>query len=240
MIEIPVIEAALGIEFNDKALLQRAMTHRSYLNENHNYPYEDNERLEFLGDAIMDAAVGEYLYHHYPEMHEGQLTSLRAALVRTSTLAKMAEQLHLGQFLLLSKGEEEMGGRHRPSLLCDSFEALIGAMYLDRGYETVCRFILPYIQSYVADILLRNADKDAKSRLQELSQEYLQSTPYYRLVAEDGPPHAREFTIAVIIKEEDYGQGRGHSKQMAEQAAAQEGLSRLEFYIRQNSSNGIK
>lgn len=228
MSELSHIEAGLGLTFRDKTLLQRALTHRSYLNEYPGFLLEDNERLEFLGDAVLDFLTAEYLYHRFPEMSEGQLTSLRSALVRTETLASFASQIGLGPLIFLGRGEEESGGRQRPVILCDCYEALIGALYLDQGLPAVKAFLIPVIQSAAARILEAEADKDAKSLLQELSQKYRRMTPTYRTLAEQGPDHAKEFTVAAIIGREMYGLGVGHSKQAAAQAAARAALARLE------------
>lgn len=221
-------EKALGLAFSNKALLQRALTHRSYLNENPDYPLEDNERLEFLGDAILDFVTGEYLYHRFPEMPEGRLTNLRSSLVRTETLASFATQLHLGDYLFLGKGEEESGGRKRPAILCDAFEAFIGALYLDSGLDAARHYVCALIDPALQTILASDTDKDAKSRLQEVAQSHYQLTPTYRTVQEDGPDHAKEFTVEAVIGGKVYGRGKGFSKQNAAQAAAQEALRVLE------------
>jgi len=221
-------EKALGFIFKNKALLQRALTHRSYLNENPDYPLEDNERLEFLGDAVLDFITGEYLYHRFPEMAEGRLTNLRSALVRTETLARFAVKLNLGDFLLLGRGEEDSGGRKRPAILCDAFEAFIGALYLDQGLEAARQFVYAVIDPALQEILASDHDKDAKSRLQEVAQSFCQLTPTYRTVKEEGPDHAKEFTVEAVIGDKVYGRGIGFSKQSAAQAAAQQALQVLE------------
>lgn len=228
MQDISHTETALNLSFSDKTLLRRALTHRSYLNENPDYPLEDNERLEFLGDAILDFITGEYLYHRFPEVAEGRLTNLRSALVRTESLAQFAAELNLGDFMYLGRGEEDSGGRSRPAILCDAFEALIGALYLDQGIgasrEFACKFIEPALQ----EILASHAEKDPKSRLQEVAQSHYQLTPTYRTVKEQGPDHAKEFTVEAIIGNKTYGAGTGYSKQNAAQAAAQEALEFLQ------------
>jgi ribonuclease-3 len=228
MSELEAAEAGLNLAFQDRTLLLRALTHRSYINENPNFPLEDNERLEFLGDAVLDYMSAEYLYHHFPEMREGQLTSLRAALVRTETLAQLAQRIGLHQFIRLGRGEEDCGGRTRLAILCNCFEALVGALCLDQGLEGVREFVIPLIEPVLQDILANEADKDAKSQLQEISQRHRQVTPVYRTVEEQGPDHARQFTVAAIIGGEVYGVGSGRSKQFAAQAAAREALARLE------------
>lgn len=226
--ELSAAEAGLGLTFRDKTLLQRALTHRSYINENADFPLEDNERLEFLGDAVLDFVTAEYLYHRFPEMSEGQLTSLRAALVRTETLASFALEIGLGQHVFLGRGEEENGGRTRLAILCDCYEALVGALYLDQGLEATKSFVVRVIRLAVPRILEGEADKDAKSLLQELSQKYRRITPTYRTISEQGPDHAKEFTVAAMVGRETYGLGVGHSKQVAAQAAAKAALMRLE------------
>jgi ribonuclease-3 len=227
MSNLSELEKKLGISFTDKSVLQRALTHRSYLNENPDYPLSDNERLEFLGDAVLDFLTAKYLYNRFPEMAEGRLTSLRAALVKRETLAHFAVALNLGPYLLLSRGEAESGGRERQAILCATFEALVGAILLDQGLQAVEDFILKCIEPEIRHILDEELYKDAKSTLQELTQGRLQTTPIYRTVAERGPDHAKEFTVEVLIGNEVYGHGIGHNKQIAEQAAAKMALQRL-------------
>lgn len=213
-------ESILGFTFNDKSLLTRALTHRSYLNENPDLPYLDNERLEFLGDAILDFVAAEFLYQHFPEMSEGELTSLRAALVKGETLARFATDLGLPANVLMSRGEEAAGGRARAPLLAGTFEAIIGALYLDQGFERAGQFILRFIEPESETIHHQRLDRDAKSMLQELSQGRFQVTPQYRLAETRGPDHAKEFTIEVVLRDKVYGRGAGRSKQIAEQQAA--------------------
>ncbi len=227
MPDLSQLEETLGIIFTDKSLLQRALTHRSYLNENPAYPLSDNERLEFLGDAVLDFLTAKYLYNRFPEIAEGGLTSLRAALVKTETLAQFAKQWRLGEHLLLSHGEAESGGRRRQATLCAAFESLVGAILLDQGLQAAEDFILRCIEPEVRHVLEEELHKDAKSMLQEVAQGQLQTTPVYRTVAERGPDHAKEFTIEVLIGGEAYGQGVGPSKQTAEQAAAKAALQRI-------------
>jgi ribonuclease-3 len=217
-------ERQLGLACTDSCRLERALTHRSFLNENLNCGLEDNERLEFLGDAVLDFVVGDYLFHRFPEEQEGELTSLRAALVRTETLARFAQQIRLGKHLRLGRGEAESGGRRRPALLCSGFEALVGAVYLDQGIETVTSLVLRFIQPAIPSVLAEELNRDAKSRLQEWSQGHWHLTPRYRTVDERGPDHAKEFTVEVLIGDEVCGQGQGPSKQAAEQAAAMAAL----------------
>jgi ribonuclease-3 len=228
MSQLSELERNLGIVFHDKSLLQRALTHRSYLNEHPEFPLEDNERLEFLGDAVLDFVTGEYLYHRYPELREGLLTSLRSVLVRRDTLASFARHLNVGRHLLMGRGEAESGGRERAAILCATFEAVVGALYLDRGIDAVVRLIEPLIGPETARALQERSDKDAKSQLQELAQGRLRRTPRYATVAERGPDHAKEFTVRVTIAGTEYGQGSGPNKQTAAQAAAQEALKWFE------------
>jgi ribonuclease-3 len=227
MEDITRIETALNLSFSDKALLQRALTHRSYINENPDYLLEDNERLEFLGDAVLDFIIGEYLYHRFPEIAEGRLTNLRSALVRTERLAQFAVTLELGDYLFLGRGEEESGGRQRLAILCDAFEALVGALYLDNGIDSTRQFVYKIIEPALKEILHLDNAKDAKSRLQEMAQSHCQLTPTYRTVKERGPDHAKEFTVEALIGNKAYGRGRGFSKQTAAQAAAQQALEAL-------------
>ncbi len=227
MPELAAIEDALRLKFLDKTLLRRALTHRSYLNENPDYPLEDNERLEFLGDAVLDFITGEYLYHHFPEMPEGRLTNLRSALVRTESLAEFAGMLNLGDYLFLGRGEDDSGGRRRPAILCDAYEALVGALYLDQGIEKTREFALTHLEPALEEVLATDAEKDPKSQLQEITQSEYQLTPTYRTVKEEGPDHAKEFTIEAVIGDRSYGAGKGFSKQNAAQAAAQAALNNL-------------
>ncbi len=215
------------LTFDDQSLLLRALTHPSYLNEHPEAGIEDNQRLEFLGDAVLDFLTGELVYHRFPEAPEGRLTRLRAALVRTETLADFARTCHLNAALMLGRGEEESGGRERMNNLCAAFEALVGALYLDQGIEAVRRFVTPLLEHALDEILRLELDKDAKSRLQEWCQAHLNLTPVYKMIDSRGPDHAKEFTIAVFIGGQLYGEGSGPSKQIAEQEAAQQALQAL-------------
>jgi ribonuclease-3 len=228
MLDLNMIQEQFGIRFDDLSLLQRALTHRSYLNEHPEHSLEDNERLEFLGDAVLDFIAGAWLYDRYPEMDEGRLTRLRAGLVRTETLARFAQQFGLGEALLLGRGEDESGGRRRPKNLCGAFEALSGALYLDQGMDAVRRLVEPLFGPAVSSILEHSTDKDAKSLLQEWSQATLGETPVYRTIGSRGPDHAKEFTVVVLIGSVECGQGVGHSKQLAAQAAAQNALDAID------------
>ncbi|MCJ7535250.1 MAG: ribonuclease III [Anaerolineales bacterium] len=216
----------LGILFQDPLLLTRALTHRSYLNENPE-SLEDNERLEFLGDAVLDFLVGAWLYNRFPEMPEGNLTRLRSALVRTENLAQFAEGINLGEVMLLGHGESEGGGRERPALLCATFEALIGAIYIDRGIGTVQEFIEPMLEKVAKFIVSGNKDRDPKSTLQEWAQSQGLGTPFYKTVSSSGPDHAKSFVVEVLIENEVQGSGIGHSKQTAAKIAAAQALKSL-------------
>jgi ribonuclease-3 len=216
----------LGIIFSDPLLISRALTHRSYLNE---YPdaLEDNERLEFLGDAVLDFLVGAWLYNRFPEMPEGSLTRLRSALVRTENLANFARQINLGDAMLLGHGENEGGGRERMALLCGTFEALVGAIYIDQGIDTVQEFIAPMLENAAHQIIKENKDKDPKSTLQEWAQSQGMGTPYYRTIRSYGPDHDKTFEVEVHIGNMVYGIGVGHSKQSAAKDAAENALITL-------------
>jgi ribonuclease-3 len=212
-----------NLSFSDYLLLSRAMTHRSYLNE-HPEALEDNERLEFLGDAVLDFLVGAWLYNHFPEMAEGELTRLRSALVRTEQLADFAEQIDLGSVMRLGRGEDEGGGRRRPALLCGTFEALVGALYLDAGMDAVQTFIEPFLKDGVIEILAEHKDRDPKSLLQEWVQSQGFGPPIYNTVSSSGPEHNKIFEVEVIVTGKPYGRGRGRSKQAAAKAAARQAL----------------
>ena len=213
--------------FRSPALLTRALTHRSYLNEHPEVEPEDNERLEFLGDAVLDFVVANWLFRQHPDFNEGRLTSIRSALVRAEKLSELANQIGLGDHLRLGKGESSSGGRTRQTLLADAFEAVIGALYLDQGMRAVQRWLTPLIQDEIKAIIAAQGDRDAKSALQEWSQALRHITPHYRTVGEAGPDHAKQFTVAVFIGHEEAGRGEGPSKQIAAQAAAADALQRL-------------
>jgi ribonuclease-3 len=216
----------LGLSFTNLSLLSRALTHRSYLNENLN-ALEDNERLEFLGDAVLDFIVGAWVYHHYPEMPEGDLTRMRSALVRNEQLAEFARRLDLGRALRMGRGESVSGGRDRDGLLGSTFEAVIGALYLDSGLASVEKFVEPLLDSVRERVIMRAEIYDPKSRFQEWAQSQKLGTPKYVMVNSSGPDHAKMFEVEVRIKDQTYGRGMGPSKQIAAQVAAQTALERL-------------
>jgi ribonuclease III len=225
---LEIIEQALGHRFRDLDLLRRALTHPSYVNEHPEDGVGDNQRLEFLGDAVLDFITGAWVYCHYAGFDEGRMTRLRAALVRTETLAQLARQVGLGEAMRLGHGEEEAGGQERDANLCDAFESVVGALYLDGGMGAVEHFVEPLIGPVAEATLAAAADYDAKSRLQEWSQAESGVTPRYRIVAERGPDHAKTFVAEVLLGKQVVGKGTGRSKQAAEQAAAQAAWAELE------------
>lgn len=219
--------ARVSLEFHNISLLRRALTHSSYINENSD-ALEDNERLEFLGDAVLDFLVGAWLYNHYPEMREGELTRMRSALVRTDQLAEFARQLDMGSALRLGRGEDDGGGRRRNALLCGAFEALIGALFLDRGIDYVALFIEPMLLPAADSIISARQEQDPKSLFQEWAQGLGYGPPIYKTISSNGPDHAREFEVEVWVNGTRYGRGRGYSKQAAAKAAARDALLNLE------------
>ena len=216
----------LGLEFSDYLLLSRALTHRSYLNE-HPEAIEDNERLEFLGDAVLDFLVGAWLYNRFPEMAEGSLTRLRSALVRTEQLADFARKIDLGHAMRLGRGEAESGGRKRNALLCATFEAFVGALYLDQGVGTVIEFVEPLLESVADRIVASGRIHDPKSQLQEWTQARGLGAPTYVTVAAHGPDHAKTFEVEVLVGGRMHGRGTGNSKQSAAKSAAQKAMKSL-------------
>ncbi len=220
-------QAKIGVPFQDLALLDEALTHSSFTNESPETRERDNQRLEYLGDAILDFLVGEWLFVTYPEAQEGELTSLRALIVRTESLAELGRRLDIGRYLLMGRGEAATGGQERDANLCAAVEALIGAMYLDRGLEVTRAFVHAYLQERAEQSDLISAAKDAKSYLQEHVQSTLRETPQYQIISEEGPDHAKTFTAVVIVNQEVWGQGTGSSKQAAQQAAARAALASL-------------
>ena len=223
-----ILEQALGLNFNDKALLRRAFVHRSYLNEllDDHADLADNERLEFLGDAVIGYITAERLYRLFPDLQEGELTNLRAALIRRETLSRLALDLHLGDYLLLGHGEEESGGRTRPATLCAVFEALIGAIYVDQGIDVAKRIVLALLAQDIGAMQGSEHTKDAKSRLQEWAQPIYNFTPRYRVAQSIGPDHAKSYVMLVLINGQPHGVGQGRSKQEATQKAAAMALHR--------------
>jgi len=214
------------LPLTNKKLLELALTHRSYLNENRSVK-EHNERLEYLGDAVLELAVSRFLFDKFPNKPEGELTALRSALVRTTTLAMVAESLELGKKLRLSKGEAASGGRENQALLANTFEAVVGAIYLDSGFDKVVEFLGQKLFPQIDKIIENELYKDFKSTLQEKVQANGDSTPEYKVIGEVGPDHDKEFTIEVYVGKKRLAQGKGKSKQEAQQHAAQATLTKL-------------
>lgn len=214
----------LGVMFGRQTLLEEALTHPSYANECGDSSVAHNQRLEFLGDAVLSLIVAHWLFEHLPDAPEGELTALRARLVRTESLAAIARQIGLGDHMRFGHGEEASGGREKPANLCAAFEALVGALYIDQGLSAVERWFEPMIKRELQGIQHSRAIKDAKSALQEYTQATYHLTPRYELVSAKGPDHDRHFTVRVMVGEECWGMGDGHNKQVAEQAAAWQAL----------------
>lgn len=223
---IEVLKERYGIVFHDVDLLTQAFTHSSYVNEHRNLKLSDNERLEFLGDAVLELLVSQFLYREFPNQPEGKLTKLRSAMVREDSLSKFAVECGFDQFVLLGKGEENSGGRTRPALLCDLFEAMLGSLYLDQGFEAANKFISTVILSKVKNGAFSH-EMDNKTALQEVLQKSGDVAIDYRLVKEEGPAHERVFWTQVFVDDRLIGEGQGKSKKLAEQAAAENALASL-------------
>jgi len=219
-IDFSEFEKQSDITFKDKDLLRQAFTHRSYLNENPHKKLEHNERLEFLGDAVLELAITEYLFVRFPQKTEGDLTAYRAALVNTQMLSQAASEAGMNDFLLLSKGEARDTGKARQYILANTFEAVLGAFYMDQGYAPTKQFIEKNLFFRLDAILKDGSWQDAKSHFQEKSQEALGITPSYRMVRETGPDHDKRFTVGVYLGKDTVAEGEGRSKQEAEQSAA--------------------
>lgn len=217
-------EEILGITFKNKSLLIQAFTHRSYLNEHRDIEMGHNERLEFLGDAVLELIVTEYLYAKYPDKTEGELTSYRSALVKADTLSDAASKIGMNDFLLLSKGESKDTGRARQIILANTIEALIGAIFLDQGYEMAKYFISGNVFFLIEKIIEDQMWLDAKSKFQEKAQDKEGSTPLYKTIKEEGPDHDKKFTVGVFVDDKQVAHGEGKSKQEAEQEAAKKAL----------------
>lgn len=223
--DIVRLERVLGVTFRDTNILLSAVTHRSYLNEHREATQEHNERLEFLGDAVLELVVTDFLFRKYPQKPEGELTAVRAALVNTVSLSEAATTLGLNEFLLMSKGEAKDTGRARQYILANAFEACIGAIYLDQGYDAAQAFIGRELFDRTDAIVEKRLWQDAKSRFQELAQEHSSVTPTYELLAQVGPDHDRVFTVGVFLGKDKVAEGEGRSKQEAEQQAAEHGMA---------------
>ena len=218
------LEKKLDLDFNNKDLLVQAFCHKSYLNENPGFDLGQNERLEFLGDAVLELVVTEHLFKNYPDNPEGDLTDWRAALVNTKSLSKVAKKLKLGKYLLLSNGEKRDRGKSKQYMLADTFEALIGAIYIDSGYNEAKKFIENYLLVELPKIISLELFKDPKSELQEIAQEKKGITPTYEIVDEEGPDHDKRFRMGVFLKDKKLAEGEGGSKKEAEEEAAQKAL----------------
>lgn len=214
------LETKLGVKFKDKALLEKAFTHRSYLNEHRENGLENNERLEFLGDAVLELIISSDLYRNYPGKPEGELTNIRAAVVRTESLAEESRNLGFGEYLRMSKGEEDSGGKDKDYLLANTFEAVLGAIYLDQGFDVCVSYLSKTLLHKVSNIIENNLFIDPKTQAQELIQAKFKVTPLYEVVQEDGPDHDKIFTVALIVNQKELGRGTGSSKQKAEEEAA--------------------
>ena len=223
--ELSALERIVGISFIDEIHLLTAITHRSYLNEHREAKQDHNERYEFLGDAVLELIVTDFLFRKYPEKPEGELTAIRAALVNTVSLADAATRMNINEFLLLSKGEAKDTGRARQYILANAFESIIGAIYLDRGYEDAKNFVAAHLFDKTDAIVSKRLWQDAKSRFQELAQEHVGVTPNYETLSQSGPDHDRVFTVGIFLGSERIAEGKGRSKQEAEQSAAEAGLT---------------
>ena len=220
---VEALQAHLGLTFSNPQILREALTHRSYLNEI-DQAWPSNERLEFLGDAVLGLISTDYLIHRFPEFGEGELTNLRSALVRTETLARFANEADLGEYLFLGRGEEMSRGRQRPAGLACAYEALVGALYLDRGYDLTREFAMRFLAPELEMVVEGRTHRNAKSLLQESIQASSQQTPTYHLIRETGPDHAKTFTVEVRVGNRILGRGHDRSKRGAEQAAAEHAL----------------
>ncbi len=227
MTDLAALQQTLGISFNDISLLEQALVHSSYINENPGFAPTSNERLEFLGDAVLGLIVAEKLYQDLPHLTEGEMTKLRAALVRRDTLARMARGIGLGDYLYLGKGEEASGGRHKPANLAAALEAVIAAVFLDRGSSIARDFILRLLDTELQRVVSQGTEVDYKSELQELTQAREQQTPTYHVLEATGPDHDKRFTVEVKLGDAVLGSGSGKSKKAAESEAARSALERL-------------
>lgn len=224
MVDLSAFEKITNIVFNDKKLLEQAFIHRSYINESTGSKLSHNERLEFLGDAVLELIVTDYLYNKYPDRDEGELTAYRSALVNAVIIGEVAQAIGMNDYLLLSKGEAKDAGRARSYILANTYEAYVGAVYIDQGYDVARDFIARTLFGKIDTIVAKKLWRDAKSLVQEKSQEYLNVTPVYKVISESGPDHDKHFTIGVFFGDEQIAIGKGKSKQEAEQAAARSAL----------------
>ncbi|MFA6076902.1 MAG: ribonuclease III [Candidatus Paceibacterota bacterium] len=224
MINFSNFEKKTKVTFKDKGLLQQAFIHRSYINENPGTKLSHNERLEFLGDAVLELIVTDFLYKKYPNYTEGELTSLRSALVNAIIISEVATGIGMNEYLLLSKGEAKDNGKARQYILANTYEAYIGAMYLDQGIEVVDKFLQKYLLPKTEEIVSKKLWRDAKSLVQEKAQEFVNVTPAYKVLHESGPDHDKHFTVGIFFRDDLIAEGKGKSKQEAEQKAAEAAL----------------
>ena len=224
MKDLSLFTERTGIVFKDDGLLRQAFTHRSYLNEHPEQKIAHNERLEFLGDAVLELVVTDHLFKRFPEKHEGEMTAYRAALVNTIMLSAVAADLGFSDFLLLSRGEAQDTGKARQYILANTYESVVGAVFLDQSYDVAARFIASSLLPRLESVLRDGSWQDAKSVFQEKAQEVLSITPSYKVLSESGPDHDKHFSIGVFLGEEEAGRGDGKSKQEAEQSAARDAL----------------
>jgi ribonuclease-3 len=224
MIQFADFEKKIKVVFKDKEILRQAFTHRSYINENPGEKISHNERLEFLGDAVLELVVTDFLYKKYPQYTEGELTALRSALVNAVIISEIAGDVGMNEFLLLSKGEAKDFGKARSYILANTYEALVGAMYLDQGYDTVNKFITKTLLPKTEEIVNKKLWRDAKSLVQEKAQEFVSFTPAYKVLHESGPDHDKHFTVGIYFGGDLIAEGKGKSKQEAEQKAAEAAL----------------
>ncbi len=224
--ELKKFQKSLRFRFRELSLLDRALTHKSYVDQN-GVKSRDNERLEFVGDAVIDLVIRDYSLKRFPERSEGELSKLRSAVASETTLSSIARRMELGKHLLMGKGEESSGGRKKHSLLANAFEAVAAAIYLDGGFNEAYRIILPFLEQDIEKVSLGGNQGDYKSRLQEYTQNRLGCVPRYRVVSEEGPDHKKVFLVQLALEGRVIGSGRGKSKKVAEQHAAREALTEL-------------
>ncbi|MDH7476542.1 MAG: ribonuclease III [Microgenomates group bacterium] len=222
------LEKKIGITFTNKKLLENVLVHRSFLNEHKKFPLPSNEKLEFLGDSVLSLVTSIYLYKNYPTLDEGSYTDIKAAIVRTESLAETASLLGLGKFIYLSKGEEINGGRTNKNILADTFEALVAAIFIDKNFETAYRFIVKFLFGKKLDYIIKNKlYLSPKSRLQEYAQSRFKRLPEYKIIEEKGPEHKKNFFVAVYLNGRQLATGSGHSKKEAEETAAKKAIERI-------------
>lgn len=227
-----ILEKHIDIIFDNKDLLKKALMHRSYLNEHKNLKVESNEKLEFLGDSVLSLITSSYLFKKYPEYAEGEYTDIKASLVKAESLTDAAVKLELGNYIFLSKGENKSGGRVNKNILADCFEALIGAIFLDKGFNRAYKFTLDYlIEDKLGEIIAKKLYYSSKSKLQEIMQQKFKTTPDYKLIKETGPDHKRIFNIAIFFKGKKLTEGIGMTKKQAEEQSAYKALKKLKLKV---------